>query len=135
MWKEDDNSYTIKLDLIDCSYFSCDYHKIKSKEIFKIGDNEYKHDTEKITTTNPVYLKDLELSVQNRTNIGNGIYELYCLSRKGIDFATITIATIDYRIFDRDGKEISLEIMNQWCKEWWDSIQKMWDEQKRNKNS
>ena len=132
MWKEDDYSYTIRLELIDCNYFSCDYYKIKNREIFQLGESLNKDETEKITTTNPLDLKDLGLSIQNRTNLGNGIYELHCLSHKGFEYASITISLNDYKIFDQDGNEISLEVMNQWCKDWWDGIQKMWDEQKKN---
>jgi len=131
MWIKDDYTYTIRLELIGCTFFSCDYYKIKSKELIKIGDNRYQRDTEKITTTNPTDLNGLELSIQSRTNIQPYTYELHCISNEEIDFATITLTTTDYRIFDQDGKEITLDKMKQWGTDWWDGIQKMWDEQKR----
>jgi hypothetical protein len=131
MWIKDDYTYTIRLELIGCIFFSCDYYKIKSKELIKIGDNRYQRDTEKITTTNPADLNGLELSIQSRTKIQPDTYELHCISTEEIDFATITLTTTDYRIFDQDGKEFTLDKMKQWATDWWDGIQKMWDEQKR----
>jgi len=131
MWIKDDYTYTIRLELIDCSYFRCDYFKIKSKEIIKIGDNSYQRDTEKITTTNPADLNELELSIQSSANIRPETYELHCDSYEEIDYAAITISATDYRIFDQDGKEITLETMEQWAADWWDGIQKMWDKQKK----
>lgn len=131
MWEKDDYSYTIRLELMDCNYFNCDYYRIKSKELIKIGDNRYQRDTEKITTTKPADLNGLELSIQSSTSIPPSNYELHCNGNDDIDFATITVSTTDYQIFDKDGKEITLETMKQWATDWWDGIQKMWDEQKR----
>lgn len=131
MWVKNDYSYTIGLQLLSCTYFSCDYYKIKSKKLIKIGDNRYQKDTEKITTTNPPDLTGLDLSIQSKTNIRPNTYELYCISDQDIDFATITISTTDYLIFDQDGKQITLETIKKWATEWWDGIQKMWDEQKK----
>lgn len=131
MWKKDDYTYTIRLELIGCTYFFCDYYKIKSNELIKIGDNKYQKDTEKITTNNPADLNGLELSIQSRTNIQPDTYELHCISNEEIDFATITISTTDYRIFDKGGNKITLETMKQWGTDWWDGIQNIWDEQKQ----
>jgi hypothetical protein len=127
MWIKDDYTYTIRLELIGCTYFSCDYYKIKSNELIKIGDNRYQRDTEKITTTNPADLNGLELSIQSRTNIQLDTYELHCICNEEIDFATITLTTTDFCIFDQDGKEITLETMKQWSTDWWDGIQNMRD--------
>jgi hypothetical protein len=131
MWEEVDYAYTIRLELMGCNYFSCDYYKIKSKELIKIGDKEYQSDTEKTTTTKPADLNGLELSIQSRKNIRPCTYELHCIGNDDIDFATITVSTTDYHIFDKEGKEITLEKMKQWATDWWNGIKKMWDEQKR----
>lgn len=128
MWIKDDYTYTIRLELMGCTYFSCDYYKIKSNELIKIGDNRYQRDTEKITTANPSDLNGLELSIQSRTKIQPDTYELHCISNEEIDFATITLTSTDYRIYDQDGNEITLEKMKQWATDWWDGIRKMWDE-------
>lgn len=131
MWKKDDYTYTIRLELLNCTYFSCKYYKIKSNELIKIGDNRYKRDTEQITTTNPYDLNYLELSIQGSTHIIPDTHELHCISSAEIDFATITISTTNYRIFDQNGKEITLDTMKKWGTEWWDRIQKMWDNQRQ----
>ncbi len=117
IWIKDDCTYTIRLELMGCDYFNCDYYKIKSKELIKISDNRYQRDTEKITTTNPSDLNGLELSIQSRTNIRPDTYELHCISNEDIDFATITVSTTDYRFFDQDGKAITLETIKQWSTE------------------
>ncbi|MES2730370.1 MAG: hypothetical protein V4714_01435 [Bacteroidota bacterium] len=132
MWKKDDYSYTIRLELMGCNYFNCDYYKIKSKEVINIDENRYQRETDKITTTNVADLTRLELSIQSKANIRPDTYELHCqCGNQDIDFATITLSTTDYRIFDQDGKEITLETMKQWATDWWDGIQKMWDEDKK----
>lgn len=131
MWIKDDYTYTIRLELMGCTYFSCDYYKIKSKDLIKIGDNKYRRDTEKITTTNPADLNGLDLSIQGGTNIQPDTYELHCIHIGEIDFATIILTTTAFRIFDQDGNEITLKTMKQWSTDWWDRIQKIWDEQKR----
>ena len=131
MWEKDDYSYTIQLELMGCTYFSCDYYKILSTELIKIGENRYQKDTAKITTTDPADLAGLELSIQSTKNIQPDMYEVHCISDEEIDFATLTISSTDYRIFDQDGKEITLAIMKQWATDWWNGIQKMWDEQKK----
>lgn len=125
LWKKDDYTYTIRLELMGCTFFKCDFYKIISKELIKLEDKRYQRDTEKITTTNPSDLNVLELSIQSSKNIKLNTYELHCISNEEIDFATITIVTSDFRIFDQDGKEITLETMQQWATEWWDGIQKM----------
>jgi hypothetical protein len=128
IWIKDDYNYTIRLELMNCTYFSCDYYK--STEQTKISDKTYQRASEKITTTNPLDIDGLELSIQRKISAQPGTYELHCNGNEEIDFAKITISAADYCIFDQDGKEITLDTMKQWATEWWKEIQKTWDEKK-----
>ena len=131
MWIKDDYEYMIKVELLGCKYFNCEYCKLLSQELIKVGD-KYQIDSEKINTTNAKDLKDLALSVQKSDYIELDKYELYCDSEnRFIEFATLSISANDYRIFDNANNEISLDTMKKWAIEWWKGIQKMGGEKKK----
>lgn len=44
--------------------------------------------------------------------------------------ARVELNVSDYQIFDNDNHEMTLDKMKEWGTDWWDGIQKMWDEQK-----
>jgi hypothetical protein len=135
MWKEDDYSYRIRIELLGCNVFKCKYWVIKSKKLTPIGDNRAMRDTEEKATTNPTDILPLELSIQSSTFTPPNKYDFHCIAGPEIDFATLTITADDYRIFDQNGNNVTIKTFRQWHKDWWDGIQKMWDDQKRDNNA
>jgi hypothetical protein len=135
MWKQDDYSYKIQIELPGCREFECHYWVIKSKKVIPVGSNLAMQDSEEKTTKNPADIMPLDLSIQSSTYQSPDRYELHCIAGPNIDFATLTITANDYRIFDQNGGRVNIETFKQWHKDWWDGIQKMWDDQKRNNNA
>jgi hypothetical protein len=131
MWIVDDYSYKIKVELLGCYQFLCSYWILKSKTLIPVGDNRSMRDTEEKATTIPTDILPLELSIQSSTFISPNKYEFHCIAGPEIDFATVTITADDYRIYDQNGNNITIDTFRQWHKDWWDGIQKMWDDQER----
>jgi hypothetical protein len=135
MWVKDDYSYRIQIELSGCTEFLCRYWIIKSKELIRVGDNKVRRDTDERATTIPADILPLELSIQSSTFIQPNKYELHCIGGPDIDFARLTITADNYKIFDKSGDNVAIETFRQWHQDWWGGIQKMWDEQERDKNA
>ena len=135
MWIVDDYSYKIRIDLFGCYEFLCKYWVLKSRKFILIDDNRAMRDTAEKVTTIPTDILALELSIQSSTFAPPNKYEFHCIAGPDIDFATVAITADDYKIYDQNGDNVTIEIFRQWHKDWWDGIQKMWDDQKRDKNA
>ena len=100
----------------------------------------YDKSNEKYITTDPSQIVELELDVQSHDFNKPDNFVLLCNSSTShgsqigkIEFGRIELSATDYQIFDNEMNEITLDKMKSWGTEWWDSIQKMWGEQKEKK--
>ncbi len=136
MWNIENYKMTFEFD--GCKNIICIYHRRTSNELIRTETGDYYYPTEELTTSKLNEILKLKLDVLNHGFQKPNNFELFCdsfTSHKnainGIDFAIIRLSALDYKIFDNDGNHMSLYKMKEWATEWWEGIQKMWDEQKK----
>ena len=123
MWDIIDYKMTFRFS--GCTSLKCNYFVQTNKEY---------------TTTDISEIVKLELDVQSCEFKAPNGFSLHCNSYanhgdtiNSIAFARVELNVSDYQIFDNDNHEMTLDKMKQWGTDWWDGIQKMWDEQKAEK--
>ena len=134
MWDIEDYKMTFRFE--GCNNLKCHYWKRTSKELKEWEKGVYYPSEEYITINSDEILK-LELNVQSHDFKEPNNFVLHCnsLGSHGnqigqLDFGRIELNATDYKIFDSEMNEMTLDKMKSWRKEWWDGIQKIWDEQK-----
>ncbi|PIB34568.1 hypothetical protein BFP72_03665 [Reichenbachiella sp. 5M10] len=134
MWGIEDYIMTFRFD--GCNGLKCHYWKRTSNELKEWEKGVYYPSQEYITTDLNEIIK-LELDVQNHEFKEPDNFILHCNSSSShgdqigqIEFGRIELNAKDYRIYDNEMNEMTLDKMKSWGTEWWNSIQKMWDEQK-----
>lgn len=137
MWDIEEYKMTFRFD--GCTRFKCHYWKRTSNELKKWEKGAYYPSDEHITIDPDEVLK-LELDVQSHDFKEPDNFVLHCNSSSSygnqigqIEFGRIELKVSDYQIFDNEMKEISLDNMKSWGSNWWNGIQRMWNEQKENK--
>ena len=127
MWKNDDYRMTFKF--YECKSLHCIYDKRINKTLD--GPVTFPQPTEELETSDVKIIESLRLYVQSHEFEEPDNYKLYSNSMAdGIEFGILHLKASDYQIFDEAGQEMSLDKMKEWATEWWDGIQRMWDEQK-----
>lgn len=113
-WREMWNIKNHKMTFLfyECNKLKCSYSK---------------HGTNQVETT-PDEIVKLELDIQSHEFKPENDFILHCDSSI-VGYAEIEINASDYKIYDNKNNEISLEKMKAWATEWWNEIQKMWDEE------
>lgn len=126
MWNNYDYRMTFKF--FGCDSLCCIYHK----RIDNVAEPvTIHHPTEELETTDTIVIEGLRLDVQRHKFEEPDKYILYCNSMADdVDGAHLLLSAIDYKIYDNAGEEMTLDKMKEWATEWWDGIQRMWDEQK-----
>lgn len=128
IWNEDE-TYNIKLELRGCSHLSCDYQERTHSGPFKnhedINFDKVEYSTKSIET-----ILSLNLSIQSYEFKEPNHYTFYCNGIGKIDEGQVKFTTSDYRLFDRNNEDLSLDKMKELATMWWDSIRKTWDDQK-----
>ena len=132
MWNVD--NYIMTFEFQGCKSIKCNYHVRVSDELVQTETSRY-YPTEEKFTTDPSEIVKFELDIQRHLLIKPNSFKLFCTSSSGIgigqvESATIELTTTNYKIFDNKGQEMSLDKMKAWSSDWWQKIQKMWDEQK-----
>lgn len=137
MWDIENYKMTFHFD--GCKSLKCHYWKRTSNELKEWEKGVY-YSSEEHVTTDPNEIVKLELDVQSHDFKEPDNFILHCNSSTShgseigqIDFGRIEISVADYQIFDNEMNEMTLDKMKSWATEWWDGIQKMWDEQKEKK--
>jgi hypothetical protein len=137
MWGIENYKLTFKFEA--CNKFVCHYFKRIGTELVK-HEKGIHYPASEFITKDILEIKQLELDVQSHNFKEPDNFILYCNSSTSfgnkigqIDFARIELTAKDYKIYDNDNNEISLEKMKEWATEWWNGIQRMWDEQKNEK--
>ncbi|MGB6036023.1 MAG: hypothetical protein WBG42_07130 [Cryomorphaceae bacterium] len=136
MWDIEDYKMTFRFD--GCLGLKCHYWKRTSNELQEWEKGVY-YPSEEHVTTDPNEIVKLELDVQRHEFNKPDQFTLHCNSSTfagseigGIEYGRIELSAADYQIFDNEMNEITLDKMKNWATEWWDEIEKMWDEQKEN---
>jgi hypothetical protein len=134
MWKIED--YKMTFVFYGCSHFQCHYFKRISNELKKWENGVY-YPSEEHITNELGEIEKLELAIQSHDFEKPDKFILHCNSSTSfgnkigqIDFARIELGATDYKIYDNESNEMTLDKMKEWGTQWWDKIQKMWDEQK-----
>ncbi|SIT76267.1 hypothetical protein SAMN05444128_0313 [Pontibacter indicus] len=122
--------YQIIVELSGCRDLLCEFFVFKDYEANKSKPLALQ-ETEKRITNDPQTLAKLGLEVQSYTYTTPDIYVLHCNSSKEIAGGELTFTVTDYQIFNDNGEPLTLGKLKQWASQWWDSIQEMWDEQKK----
>ena len=137
MWNIENYKMTIRFH--GCQNLKCHYWKRTSNELKEWEKGSY-YPSEEHETTDPNEIVNLELDVQSHDFNEPDNFILHCNSSSShgnqigqIEFGRIELKATDYQIFDNEMNEMTLDKMKSWGTEWWDSIQKMWDEQKEKK--
>lgn len=132
MWNIDEYKMTFRFK--GCRNLKCHYWKRTSNGLEK-GEKGTYYPCQEHVTTNPSEMVRLELDVQNHDFSMPDNFVLHCNSSqthrdqtRQIEFGRIELNASGYQIFDNEMNEISLDKMKSWGTEWWDGIQKMWDE-------
>ncbi len=128
MWNIDE--YKIRVELVGCSGISCTYHPFKDDDLNRAKPRVHQATEQKITT-DPGIIATLGLDVQRHSYNPPNTYVLHCNSTSDIAGGELTLTATDLKLYDRDGLPLTLDKMKQWGTDWWDGIQKMWDEQKK----
>jgi hypothetical protein len=128
LWDEEE-IYKIKLALHGCNYLYCDYQEsihqgpFKSREDINFDKIEY-------STKNVETIVSLKLSIQAYGFREPNSYIFYCNGGEKIDEGQIMFTADSCLLFDENGNNLSVDKMKELATMWWDSIEKMWDEQK-----
>jgi hypothetical protein len=128
LWDEEE-IFKIKLVLQGCNYLYCDYqeriHTGPFENFEDINLDKVEYSTKDIET-----IVSLKLSVQSYIFREPNCYIFYCNGTEKIDKGQIMFTADSYKLFDKNGSNLSLEKMKQLATMWWDSIEKMWGDQK-----
>ncbi len=134
IWNIDDYKMTFLFN--GCTSLKCQYDK-RTSNILKKTENGGYHPSKEHLTTDPDEIVKLELDVQSHEFMKPDIFILHCnssLSRGnhigGIEYGRIELLASNYQIFDNEMNEMTLDKMKGWATDWWNSIQKMWDDQR-----
>jgi hypothetical protein len=137
MWEIDEFILTIKFS--DCDNLNCIYYVRTSTEEVSWEKGVY-HPNEKKETNNPQQIVKMELDIQNHEFKKPNTFLLNCNSSTSfgnkvgqIDFGQIVMTANNYQILGPEGSEIKLSQMKNWANDWWESIEKMHEENKRKK--
>jgi hypothetical protein len=130
VWNPAVLEYQIKVELTRCRDLLCEYFTFKDDEANRLKPIAFRG-TEKRTINDPLTIENLGLEVQSCSYTQPDIYVLHCNSSRDIAGGELTLTATNYQIFDSDGGPLTLNQLKHWANEWWDSIQEMWDEQKK----
>ncbi len=128
LWDEEE-IFTIKLVLHGCNYFYCDYQESIHPGPFKSSEN-IRFDKIEYSTKDIETITSLKLSIQSYEFREPNHYIFYCRGTGKIDEGQIMFTADSYMLFDNTGNSLSLDKMKELATMWWDSIEKMWEEQK-----
>lgn len=133
MWDIEDYKMTFRFT--GCNGLKCRYWKRTGTELVKWEKGVHYPSEEHITADLDEVL-GFELDVQSHEFTEPNTFVLHCFTSSSpgneigqIDFARIELKATDYQIFDNEMKEMTLDQMKIWGTEWWNEIQKMWEEQ------
>jgi hypothetical protein len=133
MW--DIKSYKMTFQFFGVENLKCFYFKRTGTELIK-WEKGLCYPTDEHVTVETNEIVDLELSIQSYEFHEPNRFILHCHSASSfgnrigqIDFARIELNVKDYKIFDNEINEISLNEMKEWGKDWWNRVQKIWDEE------
>lgn len=134
MWKIE--VYEMTFIFYGCSRLQCHYFKRTSTELEKWDKGVY-YPSEEHITNEVNEIEKLELDVQSHNFEKPDKFTLHCNSSTSfgnkigqIDFVRIELTATDYKIYDNESNEMTLDKMKEWGIEWWNGIRKMWDEKK-----
>ena len=137
MWDIVDYKMTFRFD--GCEKFKCHYWKRTSNEL-REWEKGVHYPSEEHVATEPSEIVKLELDVQSHDFNEPDNFVLHCSSSNShgnqigqIEFGRLGFSATDYQIFDNEMDEITLDKMKSWGIEWWNCIEKMWEEQKEKK--
>jgi hypothetical protein len=128
IWNEEE-SYIITLSLNGCKTISCDYLELKSRVPIQTTEG-LRFDSMEKSTSDIEVIESLGLSVQSYEYKNADHYVFYCNGKGKIDSGQLMFTADNYKILDHYNKAITLDKLKQLSTMWWNSIQKMWDEQK-----
>jgi hypothetical protein len=128
IWNEEE-SYMITLSLNGCKSISCDYLELKSRIPIQTTEG-LRFDSMEKSTSDVKVIESLGLSIQSYEYKNSNQYVFYCNGKGKIDSGQLMFTADNYKILDHFNKAITLDKLKQLSTMWWNSIQKMWDEQK-----
>ena len=138
MWEIDE--YILTFKFTECDEFSCIYHVRTSTELVQWEKGVYYPNEKKVTTDIGV-IEKMELDVQNHEFLEPNTFYLNCNSSTSfgnqigqIDFGQIIMKASNYQVFDPGGEEIELSQLKLWENDWWKSIEKMHEDNKKRNN-
>jgi len=137
MWDIED--YKITFLFTGCNNLKCHYWKRTSNKLKEWERGVY-YPSEEYVTTNLSEIVKLKLDVQSHDLNAPNNFVLHCNSSSShgkqigqIEIGRIELSATDYKIFNNEMSEMTLDKMKSWGTEWWDGIRKTCDEQKENK--
>ena len=130
LWDEDGEFYRIELMLFGCERIHCTYYEYRSKDLIQDESGTH-YDLIEKETEDVAEIAGLELDVQSYSYDGDNNYVFHCDGRERINFAEFRFSAVDYQIVDWNGQVMTFEAMRKWGNDWWQSIQDMWDRQRR----
>jgi hypothetical protein len=128
LWDEDE-TYNIKLELSGCNHLHCDYQEKVHSGPFKSYE-DINFDKIEYSTKNIETILSLNLSIQSYEFKEPDQYTFYCRGSDKIDEGQVKFTALHYRLSDGNNNDLSLDKMKELAGMWWNSIQKMWDDQK-----
>lgn len=126
LWNDDD--YVIMMQVMGFDMIKCDYITHNAPPVQT--DSGVVWDYNEKQTMDIEEVKGLKLYVQSHSFTPPDVYDLFANITNGS--AQLRFRAADFKIFDKQGKEITLDVLKAWTKQWWDGIQQMWDEQQKN---
>ena len=126
--------FKINLELNGCDFIKCSYAELlKTKENLTKdwGQREY---IDKTTEDDKV-ISTLGLEIQSHKLYNSKEFVFVCNSAKDFAGGQLTFSANDFRIFQIDGQEITLNQMKKWYADWWESIEAMWKDNEENRNN
>jgi hypothetical protein len=123
LWNDDD--YVMMLQVFDCTDITCDYVQQLRAKPPETEEGSFWEPIAK-QTTDLELIKGLGLCIQEHKFYLPDEYAFLC-SGSGLQ-GQLRFKAADFKIFDKKGKEITLDVFKDWAIQWWNSIQKIWDE-------
>ena len=96
----------------------------------KTSNEDINFDKIEYSTKNIETILSLNLSIQSYDFREPDHYTFYCRGSGKIDEGQIMFTTSNFRLYDENNKVLSLDKMKELGTMWWDSILKMWSDQK-----